>query len=342
MSWAQQRKGGPPRFQPGETLTGMVKSYNRKGFGFIMCQALDADVYFSKESIALALQTADIAGEYVTFEVFAFPDGKFQARNVRATGDTTQFTRGPDGFGGATLKGKGFGKSFSSGPAPTGSGREEEDRSRDWYCENCGERNFMKRLECFKCKAPRPPGAGEISEPVPMVRPRRTLSPHAGSRAMRDTLRQQLENKGGAANRSRSRSKNRRRSSSGGSESSKSSSSDDSSQRKKKKKKRRRSRSASSSSSSSDSVKASVDVEASSSAAQDKAPANPEVETAKAEVLQKMMKLQKIADRETRIRDWRALLREWHPDKNPDRTEVATAVFQFLQKAKSLIDTDPK
>lgn len=64
----------------GEVMTGMVKSYNRKGFGFIMCQNLDVDVYFSRESLAPALQTSDLAGEYVTFEVTRFPDGKLQAR----------------------------------------------------------------------------------------------------------------------------------------------------------------------------------------------------------------------------------------------------------------------
>ena len=32
--------------------------------------------------------------------------------------------------------------------------------------------------------------------------------------------------------------------------------------------------------------------------------------------------------------EWRSLLRSWHPDKNPEKAEVATAVFQFLQKAR--------
>lgn len=38
------------------------------------------------------------------------------------------------------------------------------------------------------------------------------------------------------------------------------------------------------------------------------------------------------------MKEWRSLLRAWHPDKNPDRVEVATAVFQFLQKGKLLLD----
>eukprot|EP00446_Apocalathium_sp_SHHI-4_P044326 CAMPEP_0177387076 /NCGR_PEP_ID=MMETSP0368-20130122/51163_1 /TAXON_ID=447022 ORGANISM="Scrippsiella hangoei-like, Strain SHHI-4" /NCGR_SAMPLE_ID=MMETSP0368 /ASSEMBLY_ACC=CAM_ASM_000363 /LENGTH=113 /DNA_ID=CAMNT_0018852045 /DNA_START=12 /DNA_END=350 /DNA_ORIENTATION=- len=95
--------GGKP-----EQMTGMVKSYNRKGFGFIMCQNLDVDVYFSRESLAPQLQTSDLAGrlarepgEYVNFEVHRFPDGKLQARNLRPVGECG-ITRGPDGFGGAT------------------------------------------------------------------------------------------------------------------------------------------------------------------------------------------------------------------------------------------------
>ena len=37
------------------------------------------------------------------------------------------------------------------------------------------------------------------------------------------------------------------------------------------------------------------------------------------------------------MKEYRELLRQWHPDKNPDKVEVATAVFQFLQKAKPMI-----
>jgi len=343
-------KGGP---RPGETMTGMVKSYNRKGFGFIMCQALDSvDVYFSRESLAPQLQTSDLAGEYVTFDVFRFPDGKYQARNLRPVGDTG-ITRGPDGFGGITAKGKGFTK----GPAPTG-GREEEDRSRDWYCEKCNERNFVKRSECFKCKAPRPRGS-EAAESTPAPPPpRRTISPHAGSRAMRDMLRKGGGKGGAGRSRSRSRTsrKNRRSSSRRGrgrsnarsrsrrrEAASKSSSSDASSRKSRKERKRSQSDSGSSSSSSdSGSGKEEGGAVASSAPQEQKEPANPEIEKAKAEVLQKLLQLQKVEPRETRVRDWRALLREWHPDKNPERTEVATAVFQFLQKGKLLIDTDAK
>lgn len=360
-------RGGKGGFAPRmEQLTGMVKSYNRKGFGFIMCQNLEADVYFSRESLAPALQTSDLAGEYVTFECHRFPDGKLQARNLRPVGDTG-LTRGPDGFGGGQFAGKGKGGSYGSGnrgaAVAMGGSREEEDRSRDWYCEGCGERNFVKRFECFKCKAARPHEVGEgpvLQQPPP---PRRTLSPHAGSRAMREVFRQQAGvGKGGGGRASPSLRPSRRKTRSSSSASSKkkrrsdssdgSSSSDSSAKRSSRRKRsrqggKRRSESpsrtkknkSSSSSSSASAAGSDGDIAASSSGAA-AAPTNPEIEKAKATVLEKLLKLKEVEPKDTRIRDWRALLREWHPDKNPDRVEVATAVFQFLQKGKQLIDPD--
>jgi len=328
----------------GEVMTGMVKSYNRKGFGFIMCQNLDVDVYFSRESLAPALQTSDLAGEYVTFEVTRFPDGKLQARNLRPVTETG-ITRGPDGFGGITSAGRGKG-CIGKGLLPTsmipGGKLDEEDRSRDWYCEGCGERNFVKRFECFKCKAQRPREEGAAPVAFPPPPPRRALSPHAGSRAMREMFRQRALGKGGGdagGSRSRSRSRKRRspsvkRPRSESSDSS-SSSSDDKKKRKRTKKKKKRGRS----SDSSDGDSSSSDSGAERAEASTAAPSNPEVEKAKAEVLEKLLKLKEIENREARMKEWRALLRDWHPDKNPDKVEVATAVFQFLQKGKALIDS---
>lgn len=51
------------------------------------------------------------------------------------------------------------------------------------------------------------------------------------------------------------------------------------------------------------------------------------------------MKLKEVEPRENRLKEFRILLRKWHPDKNPDQQEVATAVFQFLQKGKLLIES---
>lgn len=316
----------------GKTYTGMVKSYNRKGFGFIMCQGLDQDIYFSRESVHPQLQTSDLAGEHVTFEVHRFPDGKLQARSLRAVGDVSGFKgprEGPPRPPRPQMSGK------PPAGTPFYAGKEEEDQSRDWFCENCGARNFMKRFECFKCKAPRP--AGGIPD-IPVVQqppPRRTLSPHAGSRAMRDVFAARLAAKQGRSrsrsrSRKRSRSKRKRKRSSSGSSSSR-----------EKKKKRSKKKASSSSASSSEVEDVGKSASAGASAKKDEeAPSNPEVEKAKSEVLEKLMKLREVEPKEERIKRWRALLREWHPDKNLDRAEVATAVFQFLQKGKRLIDPE--
>lgn len=45
---------------------------------------------------------------------------------------------------------------------------------------------------------------------------------------------------------------------------------------------------------------------------------------------------------ETRLTQqaFKKLLRDWHPDKNADRVQVCTAVFQFLQKARHLFKSE--
>jgi len=154
-----------------------------------------------------------------------------------------------------------------------------------------------------------------------------------------------------AAKNRASRSRSRRRSRSRSKRKKKRSSSGSSSSRGKKRKKDRgkkfkeKKRSSSSGSSSGDADEAGSDGGAAGSKndrdkdkSKDDEPTNPEVEKAKSEVLEKLMKLREVDPKEERIKRWRALLREWHPDKNLDRAEVATAVFQFLQKGKQLIE----
>jgi len=64
----------------------------------------------------------------------------------------------------------------------------------------------------------------------------------------------------------------------------------------------------------------------------------PDVAAAKKLVLDKLVKMKEVEPREARMKEFRSLLREWHPDKHPDnKKEVVTAVFQFLQKGKSLL-----
>ncbi|CAE8628746.1 unnamed protein product [Polarella glacialis] len=316
----------------GQTLQGMVKSYNRKGFGFIMCQAIEQDIYFSRESLHPNLQTSDLAGENIQFEIHRFPDGKLQARNLRPMGDVSDFKGST--YGGNREYGAGSrAMAFSSGRNAAGLAAQDEDRTRDWICSDCKERNFVKRNECFKCKALRPREDGEEEAPLPTPgQPRRTISPHSGSRAMREQYKANLAAKNGNADAAtRSRSRKRQQSSS-------SSSSSSPAKKKRKKKKSKKKRSRSSSGSSSSSVK---QVGEQGSADGEKAAtqeSNPEVEDAKKEALEKLMKLKTLEPKEARLKEWRLLLREWHPDKNLQRLEVATAVFQFLQKGKALID----
>jgi len=320
-------EGKPPPGIPqtGTTLNGMVKSYNRKGFGFIMalngspaCQ----DIYYSRENLHPLLQTRDIPGEHVTFEVQRFPDGKLVAKNVRPHGETESQLRA------AMDKHPPHAPSKSKGSSKGGKGTaDDEDRSRDWKCEKCGERNFVKRFECFKCKEPRKIDDDEGFAPGPR---RREPSPHAGSRAVREAL-------AGRAGTPRSRSARRNSSS----DSSSSSSHKKKKQKKGKKKRKRSSSSSRSSSKSSKSSKANIEAEEvdSAGAQEPAASKNPEVEKAKADSLERLMKLQGVEPIQQRMKEYRELLRQWHPDKNPDKVEVATAVFQFLQKAKPMIES---
>lgn len=344
-----------PNLPPnGTTLNGMVKSYNRKGFGFLMCFGIEhcSDIHYTRENLSPKLQTRDIPGQHVTFELHRAPDGKLAALNIRPIGEDRESQHVPCGKG--QVGGKG-------GPAfVRGARGEEEDRSRDWLCSNCGERNFVKRFECFKCKttiklgaggaalysASRSTAVGGFSEGAAggdvAPEPRRTVSPHAGSRAWRDVY-AAAAGSGSSASRSRGRRKKRRRRRSR-SKSSSSSSSSSRAKGKSNKKRRKRSRSKSSSSDSESSDCKMEDPSgggargsggAESAAAQSNG--NPEIEKAKSEALEELMRLQKL-EKEARMSEFRALLRKWHPDKNPDRVEVATAVFQFLQKGKPMLD----
>lgn len=326
--------------QSGTTLTGMVKSYNRKGFGFLMCFGIEhcQDIHYTRENLSPKLQTRDIPGQHVSFEIHRSPDGKLTALNIRPLGEALEPVA-PLG------KGKGLGKLPG---LPKGSGKDEEDRSRDWLCTSCGERNFVKRFECFKCHGARAQGFSDAPAEEAAAEPRRTVSPHAGSRAWRELY---AAGTGSGSSRSRARGhkkkkKKRRRSSS-------SSSRDPS----RKRGRRRRSlspsscgssgRSPASSSKSSDCKMEEPSARARShgssvanavAALRSQCQESPEVEKAKAEALEELMKLRSLETKEARMTEFRALLRKWHPDKNPDRTEVATAVFQFLQKGKPVLD----
>eukprot|EP00927_Polykrikos_kofoidii_P022177 TRINITY_DN20754_c0_g2_i1.p1 TRINITY_DN20754_c0_g2~~TRINITY_DN20754_c0_g2_i1.p1 ORF type:complete len:313 (-),score=36.41 TRINITY_DN20754_c0_g2_i1:170-1108(-) len=179
----------------------------------------------------------------------------------------------------------------------------------------------------------RPVGLGMTAPgTIPLLNPRRELSPHAGSRAIAGLNRPDAVKKDGEASSSS-------RSSTPSSSSSKSRKKS-SPARKRKRRRRRRRRSSSTSSSSESRQRSRSRGRGTASAGEDPptVETNPEVDAAKKEALVKLQDLRKLEPKEARMKEWRSLLRAWHPDKNPDRTEVATAVFQFLQKGKLLLD----
>jgi len=186
----------------------------------------------------------------------------------------------------------------------------------------------MKRSECFRCHAPRDDNAPsykgithlreqQMQAQQQMLRATRRQGSHLGewvpakgllSQSDWDSLRKRVDE-----------TSCRRGKTARGREASRSSSSSSSS--------------SSSESRSPSPAKDDAGKEASVSATQD----NPELDKLKEKALQTLLK---IRDEPfvTRKKSWRALLLEWHPDKHPDDRSTATAVFQFLQKGKGLID----
>lgn len=159
---------------------------------------------------------------------------------------------------------------------------------------------------------------------------RRRHSPLAGSRSFREEFLASRGREPGIGNPGK-----RKKSSS-------SSSSSSASRRRRKRRKQERSKARRSSSSSSSSVvitKGGDRAAAALALRQEAASTNPEVEKAKQEALERLIALKNL-EPEARMKEWRLLLREWHPDKNPERVEVATAVFQFLQKGKAMVESD--
>ncbi|CAE7686334.1 pfp [Symbiodinium microadriaticum] len=171
------RRASQPPPTTGTTLHGMVKSYNKKGFGFIMCTGNSdiQDLYFTRENVSSRLLHPDMPGERVTFEI-GYEGRRMVARNVRPFGE--------DKHTQAAMM-------ANSHRARYERGYDEEDTSRDWNCPSCNERNFLKRNVCFKCQTPKPiveDPAGGPAAAAAAVPPRRTLSPHAGARAIREAL----------------------------------------------------------------------------------------------------------------------------------------------------------
>eukprot|EP00927_Polykrikos_kofoidii_P029147 TRINITY_DN2524_c0_g2_i1.p1 TRINITY_DN2524_c0_g2~~TRINITY_DN2524_c0_g2_i1.p1 ORF type:complete len:456 (+),score=63.20 TRINITY_DN2524_c0_g2_i1:48-1415(+) len=291
---------------PGGLLHGTVKSYNSvKGFGFIVQPDMPGDIWFSRDGLDPTLRSSELTGKAVCFEPARAPDGKPQARNLRLLAGTSPGT--------------------STGAASVGPGAL---------------------------------GASGMISPGGEVRPglvhqqKRAFSPHAGSRAIAgvDAPRSQTSppqhvSSSRSASRASSKSSKSRRTSR--SVTSLSSSTKKRKKKKKKKKRSQRSRSRQTRST----ISSSSSRSRSRSRNGDKRPKTgdlleqdsqgsdqKQIEMAKREALAKLTKLQGIEPKEERAKQWRALLRAWHPDKNPEKVDVATAVFQFLQKGKSLIN----
>jgi len=338
------RRAAQPPPTNGTTLHGMVKSYNKKGFGFIMCTGNSdiQDLYFTRENVSSRLLHPDMPGERVTFEI-GYEGRRMVARNVRPFGE--------DKHTQAAMM-------ANSHRARYERGYDEEDTSRDWNCPSCNERNFLKRNVCFKCQTPKPivedPPGGPAAAAA-AVPPRRTLSPHAGARAIREARaggRGAPVEKEGGSDESSSPSSAKKKNDKKHKKRKKSSSESSSSSRAKKKAKRshkKHKHKKHGSSSSGDSVKSSKSRSSSSGCVMEEPahqpaqpasdnPVNPDIDKAKKEALEQLLKLKSVESREQRMKEWRELLRHWHPDKNPHRTEVATAVFQFLQKGKPMLE----
>ena len=47
------------------------------------------------------------------------------------------------------------------------------------------------------------------------------------------------------------------------------------------------------------------------------------------------LRKQRTEPMESRKKTIKFMSLKWHPDKNPDKTEVATKVFQFIQESKT-------
>jgi len=182
-------------------------------------------------------------------------------------------------------------------------------------------------------------GRGPDGQPIVQQMQKKALSPHAGSRAIA-AARMAARPPGAPAPAKRRSSSSRSPSKKASSSSRNSSSSSDKKKKKKKKKKGKKKKKSKSRSTISSSEDGEDDAAAASALMKNTAEStvNSEVEVAKREAVLKLQELQSIDNKDERAKQWRLLLRNWHPDKNPDKAEVATEVFQFLQKGKSLIN----
>lgn len=283
-------------------MIGTVKSYSvAKGFGFMTHPDINQDIWFAKESVAAECRAAELAGTNMYFELIRAPDGKAQARALRPAPAGAQ-------PGIAVLGGGG---PISPGPLGIRGGPQALPKRRAWS-PHAGSRAIKQSYQ----------EDGGIPGQQPPEEERRTKAPASSSPARSSS---HVTSESSEKSKKKKKKKDKKKG-------------------KKKKKKKSKSSSSeevlSSSSSRSRSRKRSAGGSGVASGGKEveKPKTSPEIEQAKLEALEKLKSLQGIESKEARAKEWRALLRVWHPDKNPDKKEVATAVFQFLQKGKTIIN----
>jgi len=78
-----------PTASPDEHSHGVIRSYNpAKGFGFITCEEVTGDVFFSKAFLPVSAQESEtLAGQAVTFGIAVTPNGKRRAEAIRLCAD---------------------------------------------------------------------------------------------------------------------------------------------------------------------------------------------------------------------------------------------------------------
>lgn len=322
----------------GTVLIGTVKSYSAvKGFGFLIHPDIPQDIWFAKETVAAELRTSDLAGTAMAFELMRAPDGKPQARNLRPAPAGAGMPPPPVNPNHHPHAMPGFRPGMPGHPGLAG-------------CPGLVRPGFPGAV--------RPLGAVGVGVGVPLggcgQPKRRAWSPHAGSRAIATASLEEGQAAGvpppvveekAPPSAYEEKSPSSRRTSE---ESSESSSERRRKKKKKDKKKKKKKKKKSKKSGSSSSVLEAEEVRSSSrsrsprkvgehAGAKGKT-TSPAIEQAKLEALEKLRKLQSVEPKEARAKEWRALLRDWHPDKNPDNIEVAKEVFQFLQKGKTIIN----
>lgn len=330
-SWSQAKGGISDAGSSTSQVEGTIKSYSAvKGFGFVLHPSIVGDIWFAREACAPELRDANLApGDPMTFELSRTLDGKPQARNLKRA--EAPMKGGGQCFGGFPGAGKGFALRPMY-PGPLGAKGGMLGGPRPIYTGMSGKGIIpLGSMGVMPGK-----GAGAsilMPKGVGWLPQKRALSPHAGSRAIAGAS-------GAKGGEGRGSPSPRRPTSKRSTSSSKASSSSEKRKKKKKKKQNKKKRKKSSSrsrirSKSGGTISSSV---ADGPVADSGGGALSVIEEAKKEALAKLTLLQGVEPKEERAKQWRLLLRNWHPDKNPDKSEVATAVFQFLQKGKSLIN----